>query len=80
MPFSCSQNIDGTYPIMVQIFICKASGKLLKSTNETKNIRWISLKELQHLLETNPKLFYLMHVDTLKKYISYKMHEGEYNR
>lgn len=76
MPFSCSQNIEGTYPIMVQTFICRASGELLKSTNETKNIRWISLKELQHLLEIKSNLFYPMHVETLKKYISYKMHEG----
>lgn len=42
-PFSCSQNIQGTYPIMVQIFICNADGELLNDSNETKNIRWITL-------------------------------------
>lgn len=26
-PFSCSQNIQGTYPIMVQTFICNADGE-----------------------------------------------------
>ncbi|WP_313756161.1 NUDIX domain-containing protein [Tissierella sp.] len=73
IPFSCSQNIQGTYPIMVQIFICKANGELLKRTNETNNIRWISLNELEELLENNYKAFYPMHVITLKKYLRYKM-------
>lgn len=52
-PFSCSQNLQGTYPIMVQIFICNADGELLNKSNETKNIRWIPLVELKDLLESN---------------------------
>lgn len=71
-PFNCSQNIEGYYPIMVQIFICKVKGKLLKSTNETKNIRWISLEELNIILCKNEKSFYPMHVHTLKKYLRKK--------
>jgi ADP-ribose pyrophosphatase len=76
MPFSCSQNIQGAYPIMVQIFICKANGKLLKKTNETENIRWMALKELQDLLESNDNFFYPMHVETLKKYLKHKKHNN----
>ncbi|MGH4120365.1 NUDIX hydrolase [Clostridium sp.] len=72
-PFSCSQNIQGTYPVMVQTFICKAKGELLKKTNETKNIRWMSIKELQDLLESNEKSFYPMHVATLKKYVKQRI-------
>lgn len=72
-PFSCSQNIQGEYPIMVQTFICKANGELLKQTNETKNIRWVSLSELQQLLESNENEFYPMHVVTLKKYLKYRL-------
>jgi ADP-ribose pyrophosphatase len=30
-PFSCSQSIQGSYPIIVQIFICNAEGELLNS-------------------------------------------------
>lgn len=71
-PFSCSQNIQGTYPIIVQIFICNADGELLNKSNETKNIRWISLKELKDLLESNTSLIYPMHVVTLEKYIKMK--------
>ena len=71
-PFACSQNIQGTYPIIVQIFICNASGELLNKTDETRNIRWISLIELKDLLESNTNLFYPMHVVTLEKYIKMK--------
>lgn len=72
-PFSSSQNIQGTYPIMVQTFICEASGELLEKTNETKNIRWLPLKELQKLLENNAELLYPMHVIALTKYLSMKL-------
>lgn len=58
---------------MVQTFICRASGELLKETNETKNIRWMSLSELQELLESNERAFYPMHVVALEKYLKYKM-------
>lgn len=72
-PFSSNQNIHGSYPIMVQIFICKAKGELLKKTNETKNVRWMSLKELQNLLEYSTDSFYPMHVITLRKYLKHKL-------
>jgi ADP-ribose pyrophosphatase len=68
-PFSCCQNIQGTYPIMVQIFICNADGELLNGTNETKNIRWMSLIELKELLEADKSLFYPMHIITLERYL-----------
>lgn len=72
-PFSCSQNIQGTYPIMVHTFICKADGELLKESNEAKNIRWISLIELSKLLEDSKCLFYPMHYTTLEKHIKMKL-------
>lgn len=72
-PFSCSQNIQGTYPIMVQIFICNADGELLNKSNETKNIRWMPLIELKELLEDDKSLFYPMHITTLERYLKTKL-------
>ena len=72
-PFSSSQNIQGTYPIMVQTFLCRAKGELLKETNETKNIRWISLSELKDLLDNKADAFYPMHIIALKKYLNQKI-------
>jgi len=73
MPFACSQNIEGDYPIMVNTFICKVEGQALENTNETQNIRWVSLMELKNLLQNKEKNFYPMHVATLKKYLNLKM-------
>lgn len=71
-PFSSSQNLQGDYPIMVQVFLCKVKGELLKVTNETKNIRWISLEELKEMLETQRERFYPMHITTLQSYLRFK--------
>lgn len=72
-PFSSNQNVQGSYPIMVQVFICKGTGKILKKSNETKNIRWISLEKLKELLENNTNAFYPMHIATLTKYLAKKL-------
>ena len=58
---------------MVQTFICKAEGELLKRSNETKNARWISLMKLKELLESDKSLFYPMHITTLEKYLKTKL-------
>ena len=72
MPFSCAQNIAGDYPVMVQTFICKVKGKMLHKTNESKNIRWVSLNELSDMLSKHEEGFYPMHVESLKKYLKIK--------
>lgn len=69
MPFSCSQNTIGDYPIMVFVFICKVKGDLLPFSDESKNYKWTSLLELERILTESPKSIYPMHVDTLKKYV-----------
>ncbi|MCE5234487.1 MAG: NUDIX domain-containing protein [Eubacteriales bacterium] len=71
-PFSCSQNIEGSYPIMVFVFICHVEGELLPFSDEAKNYRWISVEETKALLNDNPELIYPMHVDTLRKYVALK--------
>ena len=69
-PFACAQNIIGYYPIMTEIFICEARGELLTHSNESKNLRWISLEELSNLLKQNEKCFYPMIRIALKKYLN----------
>ena len=70
-PFCCSQNIIGQYPIMVHIFICRARGNLLRETNESKDIHWVSIDELKIMLE-NDDCLYPMHITTLRKYLKWK--------
>ena len=70
MPFSCSQNIIGNYPIMVFVFVCRAEGELLAFSDEAKNYKWIPVSKVKEMLEGSPDTFYPMHVDTLKKYVN----------
>ncbi|WP_058302160.1 NUDIX hydrolase [Gorillibacterium timonense] len=69
-PFNCAQNIQGYYPVMVQIFICRVTGQLLNRSNESKNIRWISINELEKKLINSQEQFYPMHLVTLRKYLN----------
>lgn len=72
-PFYSSQNLSGGYSIMLQTFICKAEGELLQKSDESRNIRWISLKSLRTLLQENETMFYPMHINALRKYIYQKL-------
>lgn len=72
-PFCCAQNIEGKYPIIVQIFICQVKGKCLTETNESRNIHWVSLSELKVLIQEKNGTLYPMHIKTLEKYIKYKV-------
>jgi ADP-ribose pyrophosphatase len=64
-----SQNTSGSYPILVITFLCKASGKLLKESDESQNIRWMPVSTLAQLLDDDASQFYPMHIYALKKYL-----------
>jgi 8-oxo-dGTP pyrophosphatase MutT (NUDIX family) len=70
-PFSCSQNIKGTYPIMVFVFICRVTGDLLPFSDESKDYQWMPVSEIESKLDESLQSFYPMHIDTLRKYIKY---------
>jgi 8-oxo-dGTP pyrophosphatase MutT (NUDIX family) len=69
-PFYISQNLKGSYPIMVITFICKVTGNMVLKSDESENIRWISIPELEQTLNNYPERFYPMHVSALRKYIN----------
>lgn len=73
VPFACSQNLEGNYPIMVQIFIChvKEDTKDPRESNESKNIRWENVSRVKDLLKEKNNL-YPMHIRTLEKYCKRK--------
>lgn len=70
MPYSCSQNLVGTYPIIVFVFICQVEGKLLPFSDESKNYKWTPISEIKRVLMDSPQSLYPMHIDTLKKYVN----------
>ncbi len=63
-PYCIGQNISGNYPILVITFLCKATGTLLKQSDETKNIRWIAIKQLAEIISDTPEKLYPMHIYT----------------
>jgi ADP-ribose pyrophosphatase len=69
-PFASVQNLKGDYPILAEIFICRVKGRLKSQTDETRNLRWISLPDLKKLLATREECFYPMHISTLYKYLT----------
>ncbi|MDF2587213.1 MAG: hypothetical protein K0S41_1054 [Anaerocolumna sp.] len=68
-PFCSTQNLSGGYSIVVQTFICHASGELLDETNETKNLRFVTLPECKQLMQSDEASFYPMHLNGLYQYI-----------
>lgn len=69
LPYSSSQNLIGEYPIMVQTFLCEVEGAHVERSDESRNIRWIRLPELETLLRDEPARFYPMHLTTLRRYV-----------
>ena len=69
-PFSSCQNLKGSYPIMVQVFICtvKHNEISIEESSESQNIRWIPVDKLRILLKEHPEQFFPMHIGTLRKY------------
>ena len=67
-PYCVTQNLSGAYSLILNTFICEADGVLAESTDETQNIRWEKADLIRDILKANPKKFFLMHVNALKKY------------
>ncbi|OXM82452.1 NUDIX hydrolase [Paenibacillus rigui] len=56
-PFGAYQTIKGPIDSVGYYFRCKAEGELLKTGDETTEIRWINIKELSELIKSNPLQF-----------------------
>ncbi|MNY51008.1 hypothetical protein D3C86_1865650 [compost metagenome] len=56
-PFGAYQTIKGPFDSIGVYFRCKVQGELLKSGDETKNPRWITIDELRRLMNDDPLQF-----------------------
>ncbi len=68
-PYCVTQNLSGAYSIILSTFICKAEGKLLEQTNETKNIHWMKKDKLKKIVDYSPERIFLIHINALKRYL-----------
>lgn len=67
-PFCINQNLSGAYSILLNVFLCKAEGELLESSDESRHIQWMKADEVRTLLLTQPERFFLISVNPLKKF------------
>jgi 8-oxo-dGTP diphosphatase len=56
-PFGAYQTIKGPFDSVGVYFRCKVHGELLKSGDETKNPRWVTVDELRRLMSDDPLQF-----------------------
>ena len=68
-PYCVTQNLSGAYSIILNTFLCEAEGDLIESTNETENVHWEKVSEMERLLRENPEKIFFMHINALKKYL-----------
>lgn len=68
-PYCVTQNLSGAYSIILNTFLCEAEGDLLDCTDETENIRWEKVSNLEQLIKEKPEKIFFMHLNALKKYL-----------
>ncbi|WP_152393116.1 NUDIX hydrolase [Paenibacillus guangzhouensis] len=56
-PFGAYQTLKGPIDSVGYYFRCRAEGEILKSGDETTDIKWININELSELINSNPLLF-----------------------
>ena len=68
-PYCVTQNLSGAYSMILNTFLCETEGDLIESTNETENVHWERVSEIERLLRENPEKIFFMHISALKKYL-----------
>ena len=68
-PFCVTQNLSGIYSLIMMTFICCAEGEPAIKTNESTDIRWAKIDEIEKMIEDFPETIFPMDILPLKKYI-----------
>lgn len=68
-PFCITQNLSDAYSIILHTFLCRADGNPLRETDESCDIRWISVDDLRRLVSEDPDAFFFMDLPALQKYL-----------
>ena len=69
IPYCVTQNLSGAYSIILNTFLCEAEGDLIGATNETENVHWEKVSEIERLVRENPEKIFFMHINALRKYL-----------
>jgi len=66
-PFCVTQMQNG--PFIGLIFLCRATGNTLQSSDETENVRWINIHKLNEIVQNHPEKVYTAFLAPLQKYL-----------
>ena len=69
-PYCVTQKLSGAYSIILNTFLCEAEGNLLNHTNETQNIRWEKISNVERLLKEETESVFFMHINALRKFFN----------
>lgn len=73
VPFCCQQQLKGGKPWVGFVFLCEAEdGELRHQEEETKDVRWIEVKELKKIFENTPKKIFTLQLGVLEYYFRYQ--------
>lgn len=72
-PFYCQQQIKGGRSYLSVAFISRyISGELKESFRENRNPRWVSLKNIQRIINDNPNKIFPLSLVVLQEYLKYR--------
>ena len=72
-PYCCQQLTKGSVSWIGFVFLCKGKGELQAAEVETKDVRWMNMRELKSLLETSPEKIFTLQLPVLDFYVNQKL-------
>lgn len=72
LPFLCQQSLEsnGGLPWIGFVFRCTVTSEITMQREEAKDPRWITLDELEDLIENHPEKIFPLQYPVLKQYVS----------
>lgn len=73
-PFLCQQMLEsnGGLPWVGFVFRCRVNGEPVEETNESRDLRWLSVEELEKFIADKPEEVFGLQYATLNYYINWR--------
>lgn len=73
-PFVCQQMLssNGGLPWVGFVFRCRVEGSMVRKTDESRDLRWLSLDELESYISEKPEEVFGLQYATLQYYLNWQ--------
>lgn len=77
-PFLCQQMLEsnGGLPWVGFVFRCRVTGEPVEETNESRDLRWITLTELEAFMNEKPQEVFGLQYATLRYYLDWHKNQN----